>query len=231
MKKTKFMRTAIILIVLTLVTSCFVGGTFAKYTTSGNAMDQARVAQFGVTVTGTGEMFSKTYAPDDTTVTGLTYSVESNNSNNVIAPGTRGDLGGFTISGTPEVAVKVTYKGWLQLGGDKTRWNVNDKFYCPVQVTVKSTGESGDSVIKGTDYDTPEAFETAFNEAVAAYSKEYAANTDLSTVGTDSIAISWEWPFEGDDAKDTALADFNKGGYWLPPQITVTMTASVTQID
>ena len=34
MKKTGFMRAALLLLVLTLITSCFVGGTFAKYTTS-----------------------------------------------------------------------------------------------------------------------------------------------------------------------------------------------------
>ena len=47
MKKTKFMRAALLLLVLTLITSCFVGGTFAKYTTSANGSDSARVAKWG----------------------------------------------------------------------------------------------------------------------------------------------------------------------------------------
>ena len=42
MKKTKLMRAALLLLVLTLITSCFVGGTFAKYTTSAEGSDTAR---------------------------------------------------------------------------------------------------------------------------------------------------------------------------------------------
>lgn len=44
MRKNKAMRTAALLLVLVLMTSCFVGGTFAKYTTTASGSESARVA-------------------------------------------------------------------------------------------------------------------------------------------------------------------------------------------
>ena len=63
LKNNRTMRAAVLLLALVLITSCFVGGTFAKYVTSGDAADHARVAKWGVTVTahGTGDVFAKEY--------------------------------------------------------------------------------------------------------------------------------------------------------------------------
>ena len=50
-KNSKLMRASFVLLVLTLITSCFVGGTFAKYVSEGEGTDSARVAKWGVEVT------------------------------------------------------------------------------------------------------------------------------------------------------------------------------------
>ena len=64
------MRVAGLLLALVLVTSCFVGGTFAKYVTSGDSTDSARVAKFGVTVKANGTVFAEEYEdPAEKTVT------------------------------------------------------------------------------------------------------------------------------------------------------------------
>lgn len=47
MKKNKAMRLASALMVLTLLTTCVISSTFAKYTTSANGEDSARVAKWG----------------------------------------------------------------------------------------------------------------------------------------------------------------------------------------
>lgn len=39
------MRAAVLMLALVLITSCFVGGTFAKYVTSGTGGDNAKVAK------------------------------------------------------------------------------------------------------------------------------------------------------------------------------------------
>lgn len=109
LKNNRTMRAAVLLLALVLITSCFVGGTFAKYVTSGDAADLARVAKWGVTVTahGTGDVFAKEYAGiagQDNTV------VADDGKTNVVAPGTKKENATLvTLSGKPEVAVNVTY--------------------------------------------------------------------------------------------------------------------------
>ena len=66
MKKNVMMRVASIMLVLVLMTSSVISGTFAKYVTDGQATDKARVAKFGVSVTGKSDMFDTTYNADDT---------------------------------------------------------------------------------------------------------------------------------------------------------------------
>lgn len=90
-KKRSAFKLAGMLLVLVLVTSCFVGSTFAKYTTSNWGQDGARVAKFGVNITTDGNMFNKEYATKDSTVSGtIAKSVVS--TQDVITPGTSGNL-------------------------------------------------------------------------------------------------------------------------------------------
>lgn len=115
-KKNRTWRAAALLLALTLVTSCFVGGTFAKYTTTGEATDTARVAKFGVTVEAGGSLFGKSYIAvgdggnGNTPGTDASLTVKSSSEDNVLAPGTKSSAEGLTINvtGTPEVDVKVT---------------------------------------------------------------------------------------------------------------------------
>ncbi len=228
MKKNKMMRLASCLLVAVLLTTCAVSGTFAKYVTSGSATDSARVAKFGVTVTGTGDMFKTEYAKDDDTFTLAENSVVS--TDKVVAPGTSGSLGGFAITGTPEVAVRVSYTADTVDFGDK--WvDADGGYYCPIEITV------GTTVIKGLDYTTIDAFETAIKDAINATTKDYAAGTDLSTVdAADKLAISWAWNFEGEgespkqtDVKDTYLGD--QAANNNAATINMGVSCTVTQID
>ena len=129
MKKNWTMRVALLIVALTLITSCFVGGTFAKYVTGASYEDTARVAKFGVLLTIDGDSgFATKYATDDATYKGA-YTVEA--TDKVVAPGTPAGLKTetsetevsqennraeatdenkaltFGISGTPEVAVRI----------------------------------------------------------------------------------------------------------------------------
>ena len=217
MKKNKMMRAASALLVATLLTTSVISGTFAKYTTEATGSDSARVAKWGITVTGTADTFKETYAKDDTGFTLGASTVVS--TEDVVAPGTSGNMAAFTITGTPEVAVKVAFTGTLELGDN---WIDKDSnYYCPIQITV------GDTTFKGTDYASADAFEAAVNDKIATYSKDYEANTNLSTIGADAPAISWKWAFTGnDDTKDTALGNAADAA-----TISVTIKTTVTQID
>ena len=225
LKNNRTMRSAVLLLALVLITSCFVGGTFAKYVTSGDAADLARVAKWGVTVTAheTGDVFAKAY---DTTV-------KSSSSDKVVAPGTKKENATLvTLSGKPEVAVNVTYSAdHFGLTGN---WQSDDNgtFYCPLIITV------GDTVIKCAALQNAEAVATAVKDAVAACSATYGPNTDLSAVANGGLKISWEWPFEETDnpgqtdVKDTYLGNQAATAAGLNiPAIHIPVTATVTQID
>ncbi len=115
MKKNKMLRMASALLVLTLLTTSIIGGTFAKYTTASTSQDTARVAKWGVTISMSADkgFFKSTYKTDDTAKqTSLENSVvaatnnPSSTQDKVVAPGTTGSTT-FTVAGTPEVAFEL----------------------------------------------------------------------------------------------------------------------------
>ena len=119
----------------------------------------------------------------------------------VVAPGTSGKLATIEISGTPEVNVEVAYTVTVAFTG----WTLeDDSEYMPLVITV------GDETL-----DTETTTTTV--------TKQYAAGTTLADI-TD--AVTWEWAFSGNDANDTYLA--NKATL---PTVSITVTASVTQIN
>jgi hypothetical protein len=220
MKKNKMMRIASVLLVAVLMSTCAISGTFAKYVTSANSSDSARVAKFGVVITANGNIFAADYNGKVTAEGGTP---------DVVAPGTSGNLASMTLSGKPEVSVKVTYTGTVQLTG----WtNSNGDFYCPVKVNVAGTN------LCGLDYATSADFITAIQDNIASYSETYDPNTDLSTVGADSLKISWEWAYEDangylngtqNDTDDTFLGDQAAAGN--ASTILISLVTTVTQVD
>lgn len=241
------MRVAGLLLALVLVTSCFVGGTFAKYVTSGTGADYAKVAKWGVKVTAhrEGDIFASTYdqiagKEDTVVVAGGKYKV--------IAPGTKKENAAVVyLSGKPEVAVKVTYSAEnFALTG---KWAYNDgqagstdEYYCPLifKITDGTTVKTIDCM--GAGMNSVDDVQTAVKEAVKSFSATYAPNTDLSTKGNEGLKISWEWPFEAtgeaskqSDVKDTYLGDLatanDEGSHGTIPAVYVEVIATVTQVD
>lgn len=229
MKKNVMMRVAAVLLVCVLASTCGISGTFAKYVTDGTSTDTARVAKFGVEVTGSNDIFNKWYTTHDTSLTSAEQaivganSVVSSNADNLLAPGTNGHLANFGITGTPEVAVRVTYAltSWTATGWTTTGTDV----YFPIIFTVN-----------GTDYyigDTESIadFMTRVQNAIAESTEVYAAGTDLSTQYNTDLSVSWRWNFEGGswayqtDAKDTVLGNAGTAIF------SMTITATVEQVD
>lgn len=117
MKKNKMMRIASILMVATLITTCAISGTFAKYVTKAEGEDQARVAKWGVLVSVAGNAFATKYAASDKAYLkdGGEFSVVASNEDQVVAPGTSAEEADLalvaTVKGTPEVATRYTLEG------------------------------------------------------------------------------------------------------------------------
>ena len=118
MKKTKVMRLLSLLLVMTLISTCAISGTFAKYVTRAEGEDQARVAKWGVLVSVEGNAFADKYAATDEAYLedGGEYSVVSSvQGEKVVAPGTSAEEADMalvaTVTGTPEVAARYTLEG------------------------------------------------------------------------------------------------------------------------
>ena len=195
--KNKFMRIAAVMLMLCLVTTCAISGTFAKYTTSADATDTARVAKWGVSVNVAAGAFAKQYTTTDTTLTDTTITnsvaVDSTN-DNLVAPGTNGSLS-FSVAGTPEVAVKVTFL--MTVNSD---------------VIVPANTEIADGDTLSSDY-TPVVFTlkkgdntlatgtlAEIKAVLDAQSDEYAPNATLNATYT----LSWVWDFAGTNTNDVA---------------------------
>lgn len=117
MKKNWTTRVAVALLALTMITSCFVGSTFAKYVTKAEGTDNARVAKWGILVSVNGDAaFSNEYEAHDESYTLGDVTVKSFDDSKVVAPGTDSGDDGLVghVGGTPEVAVRYTLeiKDW-----------------------------------------------------------------------------------------------------------------------
>ena len=227
MKKNKTMRIASVLLVAVLLTTCAISGTFAKYITEKESTDTARVAKFGVDLAVTVDGAFATEYDADTTATdklgvaiAKTVVASSTDSDNLVAPGTNGDLmASATIQGTPEVAVNVKQEATLVL----TNWAVEGTYYCPLVITVDG------AKYYGMDYTSAAEFIAAV-EAALDSDVNYEPNTDL----TESHSVTWEWAFEGTDGKQTDVKDTALGDYAAKTddiEISFTYKVTVTQID
>lgn len=239
MKKTKLMRAALLLLVLTLITSCFVGGTFAKYTTSASSSDTARVAKWGFNDASTinlDNLFHSVYYKSDA------ETVKS--STNVIAPGTAGEAEfNFTYNATgaaPEVAYTFTVS---TAGSDcaqsikdnkNIKWSLDNKLAPPV----------------GKPSDANYAAEGSWDALLAAIEALDGNKTDNKynpgelPTGFDKTdnkhIVAWQWAFEtADNAATTTenetaaqdVIDTRMGNADNLAAVTLKITVSATQID
>lgn len=239
MKKNMFLRVASVLLVLTLLSTCAISGTFAKYVASDNASaGQARVAKWGVTIDviagtsdDTDDAFSTAYKNEAVDVDDASATVKSDVK--VVAPGTNGTLGRITLGGTPEVALKLDATIVFELGDN---WTAGGAYYCPLQVTV------GGTTYYGNTYNSADLFEAAIEDAIAVElgfnalttgAGVYTKNITTFPIDlTDSVSITWEWAFtdttvehKQTDVNDSILGDAANA------TIDFSATVSATQID
>lgn len=243
--KNKLMRAATLLLVLTLMTSCFVGSTFAKYTTQVTGEDTARIAKFGVVLTADATLFEATY--DGVSA----VSVKADDSKDVIAPGTTDTATIFTIAGEPEVDVDVsitlnkesgmsiaklpaatgTYKDYTDVTTDK-KFDLADD-YKPVKWTLKKNG----AVVTGCEDVNLDVINTYLEDTLSGrYEVEggVGAKTFDNLIGT--YTLEWNWGFGVNDAADTYMGQIAAGVVTPAPSGYVAnesfdFSLQVTQVD
>ena len=244
MKKNRFIKLASGLLVLCLMTTCVIGATLAKYTTAEDKQDSARVAKWGVRITAaTNSAFATEYNKQDAGYTGTgTLSVKSSSSEKVVAPGTSGYAVQFSITGTPEVAVRLSFamtdvkevkltKGTYTNTDGATVTLEGD--YMPVKFTLNNGS---------TDLATGTLGQIA--DFLNSHTLDYAPNTDLTTVPT--YTLSWAWTFDVStdaDKADSILGDLAAGESGITKdgvaittddystKVSYKLTITATQID
>ena len=246
MKKNKFLRLASVMLMLCLITTCAISGTFAKYTTSGTANDTARVAKWGVDFVVTNQDLALTYDAI-TNPYDMTLSVKSSDTDKLVAPGTAGVVYEFSSTGTPEVSYKVDFTldetATELIFVAKDRAGASMEAYFPVKFKVEFAG-----AIVEQNITTEAALAAAVNKCSYVYNVadgSYKTSTNDSTwtayagSGAPTIKISWNWVFDGDDVNDTILGDVaasELGGSWTDGtdynlNMVVEVDALAVQID
>lgn len=268
MKKNRMMRVASVLLVAVLLTTSAISGTFAKYVTQTSASDTARVAKWGVALETGGTLFGPQYQKHDTTDSAIpntiTNTVVVNGSGDIVAPGTSSnDLNdgaatykglNFSVTGTPEVAVKVSFSvadGWKDIVlpaadgyTDYTTYPATGTFnvaadYHPLKFTL--CDKNNDPITGCSNVPLADIVSYLNGTSSDLY---FPANTNLATaLGT--YTLYWKWEFSVDattDKYDTFLGQRTALGTTAVPlpeaaastfsnEVSIAITVTVTQID
>ena len=206
MRKNKMMRTASGLLVATLLTTCVISGTFAKYTSSASGSDTARVAKWSFEAGETDIVTNDTFTFDlfntvneaDTT-TEETH-LKSANNDTVIAPGTGGSFD-IVLTNKSEVTAKYAI--------DFTETNSAN---VPIEYSLnKDNGWTTN--ISSLDI-------SASDDETLTYA-----------TGTKTITVYWRWAYEGaaqnparnqSDTGDTTLGKDGSAKVEVKAEITAT---------
>jgi len=133
MKKIKSLRLASILLIGTLLTTCLLGGTFAKYTTAASGSSNATVANWSIRANdqeiAVSPQIGYNFAVFDTINDADGESTEQDVVDNRIAPGTGGSFD-MTVQNKSEVSAKYSIaltetnelKVPIQYSLDGTNW-------------------------------------------------------------------------------------------------------------
>ena len=126
MKKNKMMRIASVLLVAVLLSTSVISGTFAKYTSTSEGTDSARVAKWSFKV-GEKDIATQDFEFDlfnTTTYTDANVDTDGNGSEVVIAPGTQGNAT-VTLTNNSEVNAKYTVAFTAVENGVPLQWSKN----------------------------------------------------------------------------------------------------------
>ena len=222
-KKNRSLRVMVLVLMFTLISTCMLGGTMAKYTSEATGSDSARVAIWGFSGVNAVNIFTTTYD-----------NVLSSDGTDVVAPGTHGSFSFGLASGVSEVTTDITF-------------NLTETNTSNIPIVYEYSGSYYSSVLSGTVYLNLETGSfaavtiagnlAALNTALATSYTRIPAGTDYNTLtgGT----VTWYWAFEQDavdttganiaarDTSDTALGVSAAAG----SAATVTLNAKLTAVQ
>lgn len=193
MRKSKSMRMASGLLVVTMLSTCMISGTFARYTTTANASDTARVAKWGVTATVSGSLFGSYYTAHTGTTDDDKMSIVStdsvaafNGTDDIVAPGTKSNQGlVLHMAGQPEVATTVNIDVDTTEDSDYSDiWLAKGKY--GVMVNVKAETNKKNVVGKYTKSATGETYTEVTDASTYSDSENYYDLIDVVDLSSGS---------------------------------------------
>ena len=236
MKKNRMMRLASALLVVVLLTTSVISGTFAKYVTSVDSDDKARVAYWG---------FQSANAMDITGLFADVYgsTVDSVNGDDVLAPGTFGKT-------TFQFKWDEDTTAWEGAAVNVTGPEVSYEFKVEVDDVIDNLIDAnpniqwalvkGDVAVENVDAQEWKRWDDMVAEIKAlsgdvSGTKEYGPNTlpDAFTKDDDTYTIAWQWLINDSDAENDEqnVRDTVMGNAQLLDDCSIKITITATQVD
>ena len=211
MKKNRTMRVAVLMLALTLITCCFVGSTFAKYTSTYNGQDTVVVAKWDVASNVDG---AETFTLFNTVKDSDAENNETDVATGMIAPGTTGEFT-YEVSNSSDVTAEYTITFTIT-------------WACGLTATdLVFTVEDGYTLV--ADNSVPG--KTTYT--IKATGSENV--TDVISMGeaANEITITWTWAFDADDTTvDNAIGEAAKDAENNAARtVTVDTQIVVNQVD
>ncbi len=227
MRKNKMMRAASGLLVAVLLSTCAISGTFAKYTTSTDSTDKARVAVWGFNKDAVTELdlFDSSYGT----------TVKAADNDNLIAPGTT-KTGTFSIiNNAAATKPEVSYNFTVSVAGSEIADTIknNPNILWKLDNGTFGTWDqlmSGILSLSGTDT----TYAKGTTEAVT---KQYKPEeVPDAFVNGKTHTITWKWIFDKDAEtgaadNDTNDTDMGNTAVTTDTNVVVKITVTATQID
>jgi len=227
-KKNWTLRVMFLALAFTLISTCLLGSTLAKYTTSLTGTDTARVAKWGFSGTNITDIFATSY---NGTVVKDPTALDSYKR---VAPGIDGSFGFTVASGKSEVTTALTFS-LSETNNDNIPivYEYNGKYYSSIlsgTANLKKHGESGFTAVT-IEAGGIAALATVLDTAYA----NIPPNTDYSSLSGQTL--SWFWAFEQDatgttgtdiSGRDTLDTTMGKAATAL---VTLNATLTAVQVD
>jgi len=210
------------LLAAVVMTGYSVSGTYAKYTDSSIAGDEARVAKWGIDTTKEINLFNTSYISSNNPAMSDVATDPNGDGKKVVAPGTSG-VYAFTLDGmTPETnyTLSVTDNGSIDETDGQIVYYLKSVTGDTTNLKFEDIGfTDADKALNITD------LVSKINEKYA--SKVYAANSSDESV----YVIGWKWDFNGANVADTDHKDTNLGNEETLGTVKLDVTITATQSE
>lgn len=230
------LKVTAILLCVTLMSTAVLSTTFAKYTTSGSGSTSARVAKWGITLqpmTDVKKVWENSAG----------INAQSSTTDNIIAPGTGGDLVRFRLEGNPEVAQEVDFNlnffdifgGYDNLIGQET--------YFPILITVGIKAYNGSNEEITVDgITTKEEYLIESDETISEFAEGVATEAkilldhDVTPNGWGGTKyaeyfVRWDWFYDDADIDASNITDATKTALkdYQDPEKDTMLAAAIVQ--